>query len=119
MKNEATGVSRLISALGFSIKGLRRAYLQETAFRQEVWLATVLIPIAIIVGNSGVERALLIASVLLLCIVELLNTGIEAVVDRIGAEYHDLAGFAKDVGSAAVLIALVQLVVVWFLVIQG
>jgi diacylglycerol kinase (ATP) len=116
MKNEDTGFSRLVSALGFSTKGLTRALKQETAFRQEALLALVLIPAAIILGNSGLERAMLTASVLLVLIVELLNTGIEAVVDRIGDDYHDLAGYAKDVGSAAVLIALVQLVVVWVLI---
>jgi len=119
MKNEDTGVSRLISALGFSINGFKRALKSEAAFRQEVMLAVVLIPIALLVGDTGLERALLVASVILVLIVELLNTGLEAVVDRIGADFHDLAGYAKDAGSAAVLIALLQLVVVWVLIIFG
>lgn len=119
MKNEDTGFARLVSALGFSTKGLTRALRQETAFRQEVLLAVVLIPAAIFLGDSGLERAALVASVFLVLIVELLNTGIEAVVDRVSADYHDLAGYAKDVGSAAVLIALIQLVVVWVLILTG
>jgi len=119
MKNEDTGVSRLISALGYSIKGLTRALKTEAAFRQEVILAVVLIPTAIYVGNTGLERALLVASVLLVLIVELLNTGVEAVVDRIGADFHDLAGYAKDAASAAVLIALMQMALVWVLIIWG
>lgn len=116
MKNEDTGFARLVSALGFSTKGLTRALKQEAAFRQEALLAVVLIPAAIFLGDSGLERAVLVASVLLVLIVELLNTGIEAVVDRVSADYHDLAGYAKDVGSAAVLLALIQLVVVWVLI---
>lgn len=117
MKNEDTGISRLLSALGFSIKGLTRAARTEAAFRQEAILALILIPVAIIIGDNGLERAMLVASVLLVLIVELLNTGIEAVVDRVGDEYHELAGYAKDAGSAAVLIALVQLIIVWLLII--
>ncbi len=119
MKNEDTGVSRLISALGFSINGLRRALKTEAAFRQEAVLALILLPVAIFVGDNGLERAVLVASVLLVLIVELLNTGVEAVVDRVGSEFHDLAGYAKDAGSAAVLIALIQLAAVWFLIIIG
>lgn len=119
MKNEDTGVSRLVSALGFSINGLKRAIQREAAFRQEIVLAMVLLPIAMVVGDSGLECALLVASVLLVLIVELLNTGVEAVVDRVGEEFHELAGYAKDAGSAAVLIALIQLLIVWALIIWG
>lgn len=117
MKNQDTGLKRLFSAFQFSLNGLYRAVKSEAAFRQEAILALILLPLALILGNSGLERALLIASVLIVLIVELLNTGIEAVVDRIGDDYHDLAGYAKDAGSAAVLIALVQLVVVWLLIV--
>jgi len=117
MKNEDTGFSRLVSALGFSIKGLTRALKTEAAFRQEAVLAVFLLPAAIFFGDTSLERAMLVASVMLVLIVELLNTGVEAVVDRIGSEFHDLAGYAKDAGSAAVLISLVQLVLVWFLII--
>jgi len=117
MKNEDTGFSRLISALGFSMKGLTRAFKTEAAFRQEAVLALFLLPAAIFAGDTGLERAMLIASVLLVLIVELLNTGVEAVVDRVGSEFHDLAGYAKDAGSAAVLISLIQLAAVWLLII--
>jgi len=117
MKNEDTGFSRLISALGFSMKGLTRAFKTEAAFRQEAVLALFLLPAAFFAGDTGLERAMLIASVLLVLIVELLNTGVEAVVDRVGSEFHDLAGYAKDAGSAAVLISLIQLAAVWLLII--
>lgn len=119
MKNQDTGLKRLFSAFQFSRNGLYRTVKNEAAFRQEAILALVLLPLALVLGDNGLERAMLIASVLMVLIVELLNTGIEAVVDRIGNEYHDLAGYAKDAGSAAVLIALVQLVVVWLLVLIG
>jgi len=119
MKNQDTGLKRLFSAFQFSRNGLYRAVKNEAAFRQEAILALVLLPLALVLGDNGLERAMLIASVLMVLIVELLNTGIEAVVDRIGNEYHDLAGYAKDAGSAAVLIGLVQLVVVWLLVLIG
>lgn len=119
MKNKDTGFKRLLSAFQFSRNGLYRAAKSEAAFRQEAVVALILLPLAILIGDSGLERALLIASVLMVLIVELLNTGIEAVVDRVGDEYHDLAGYAKDAGSAAVLIALIQVFVVWLLIILG
>lgn len=114
MKNEATGFARLFAAFGFSLKGLQSTYRTEAAFRQEVWLAIVLLPLALLVGGSAFETAMLIATVFLLLIVELLNSAIEKVVDRIGDEYHELSGAAKDAGSAAVLLTLLLLVVVWF-----
>jgi len=113
MKNEATGFARLIAAFGFSVQGLKSTYATEAAFRQEVWLAIVLLPLAFFVGETAVEVAILIASVLLLLIVELLNSAIEKVVDRIGSEHHELSGAAKDAGSAAVLLALLVVAVVW------
>jgi len=113
MKNNATGVARLVAAFGYSLQGLKTTYTTEAAFRQEVWLTVVLIPLAWLVGSSPLEQAILIASVLLLLIVELLNSGIEKVVDRIGDDYHELSGAAKDAGSAAVLLALVLVTVVW------
>ena len=113
MKNNLTGAARVFAAFGFSVQGLKTAYHNEAAFRQEVWLALILIPAAFFVGSTALERALLIASVLLVLIVELLNTAIENVVDRFGAEYHELSGAAKDTGSAAVLVALLLLAVVW------
>ena len=111
-----TGLTRIIKAGIFSWQGFKAAYKHEEAFRQELWLAIVLIPLAIYVGDSGVEKALLASSVLLLMLVEILNSAIEAVVDRFGEELHELSGRAKDMGSAAVFLAVVILVVTWGLV---
>ncbi len=113
MKNPDTGIKRIISAGGFSLKGLSAAYRHEAAFRQEVWLAMVLVPAALWLGQTWLEKTLLISAVLVLLIVELLNSAIEAVVDRIGEEYHDLAGRAKDMGSAAVLLTMGLLILIW------
>lgn len=118
-RNKPTGFIRLWRALGYSISGFKGAYRDEAAFRQEVLLAVILIPLGIWFGKSGVERALLIGSVLLVLIVELLNSGIEAVVDRFGGEHHELSGLAKDMGSAAVLLCLVVLAMTWGLVLFG
>ncbi|HEX5538684.1 MAG TPA: diacylglycerol kinase [Methylophilaceae bacterium] len=114
-----TGLRRLCNAFGYSVAGLAEAYKNEDAFRQEVLIAAILIPIAIYLGDSAVARALMIASVLLVIVVELLNSSIEATVDRISLENHHLSKRAKDVGSAAVLISLVNLLVVWGLLIFG
>lgn len=108
-----TGLRRVWNALHYSLAGLRAAYRHEDAFRQEVWLAAVLIPIALLLPVTGVERALMIACVLLVVIVELLNSAIEAAIDRIGLENHDLSKRAKDIGSASVLVTLVMTAVVW------
>jgi diacylglycerol kinase (ATP) len=110
------GLTRLLLATANSMRGLRQCYRSEAAFRQEVWLACVLLPGGLWLGQNGVERALLVGSVLLLLVIELLNTGIEVVVDRIGVERHPLSGFAKDVGSAAVFFGLVLLFSTWGLV---
>ena len=114
-----TGLRRLLNAFGYSMAGIKAAYKNEDAFRQEVLMAIVLIPLAIYLGESGLEKAIMIASVLLVIIVELLNSSIEATVDRISLENHNLAKRAKDIGSAAVLISLVNLAVVWGLLIFG
>jgi diacylglycerol kinase (ATP) len=111
-----TGVRRLINAFGYSLEGFKAAFIHEDAFRQEVLLAIVLIPLAVYLGNSPLEQALMIASVLLVLIVELLNSAIEAAVDHTSTEHHALAKQAKDIGSAAVFIALLIVVVVWGLV---
>lgn len=108
-----TGLLRLRNALSYSFAGLRAAYRGEDAFRQEVLIACVLIPLALLLPVGGAGRAVMIASVLLVLIVELLNSAIEATVDRISLENHHLAKRAKDIGSSAVLVALVNLVVVW------
>ena len=110
------GLKRLWLATGHSLRGLRLSYSSEAAFRQEVWLAVVLLPLAFFLGESAVERAMLTGSVLVLLIVELLNTAIEAVVDRIGLERHALSGFAKDAGSAAVMLTLALVALTWGLI---
>ena len=108
-----TGLDRVIRATGYSIEGLAMAYRGESAFRQEFWLAVVMLPAALWVGNGWVETALLMASVLLVLIVELLNSGIEAAIDRVSFEIHDLSKRAKDLASAAVLLSLVLCGGVW------
>jgi diacylglycerol kinase (ATP) len=111
-----TGFRRIVNAAFFSMAGLRAAWRDEAAFRQEVLLCVVLVPAGVWLGQTAVERALLIGSCLLVLIVELLNSGVEAVVDRIGLEAHRLSGQAKDLGSAAVLLSLVLVVVIWGLI---
>ena len=111
-----TGLRRLINAFGYSMEGLSAAYKNEDAFRQELRLALVLIPLAAYLGHTVMERAVMIASVFLVIIVELLNSSVEATVDRISLDHHLLAKRAKDIGSAAVLLSLLNLVVVWSLV---
>jgi diacylglycerol kinase (ATP) len=108
-----TGWRRIWNALGYSMDGLRAAYACEDAFRQEVLLALLLIPLAFALPVSWLGRALMIGSVLLVLIVELLNSAIEAVVDRVSLENHHLAKRAKDIGSAAVLLALLNVLVIW------
>jgi diacylglycerol kinase (ATP) len=114
-----TGLRRLINAFGYSVEGIKAAYKNEDAFRQEVRLAVVLIPLAVYLGKTGIEQALMIGSVMLVIIVELLNSSIEATVDRVSLDHHKLAKRAKDIGSAAVLFSLVNLAVVWGLLIIG
>ncbi len=111
-----TGIRRLFRATGYSWAGLRAACQNEAAFRQELALCVVLTPLGLWLGEDGMERALLVGSLLLVLVVELLNSAIEAVVDRIGAEHHELSGRAKDMGSAAVLVALLNVVVIWALI---
>ena len=110
------GITRIIQASRFSWLGLRAAWRHEAAFRQEVGLAVILIPLGLYLGEGGVEKALLVASVLLLLLVEVLNSALEAVVDRFGGEHHELSGRAKDQGSAAVAVAIVIMAAVWGLV---
>ncbi len=114
-----TGLVRLWNAFHYSRAGFAAAFRNEDAFRQEVLLAAVLIPLAFFVSSNGIGRAMLVGSVLLVLVVELLNSAIEATVDRISTERHLLAKRAKDIGSAAVLLALVNLAAVWALVIFG
>lgn len=112
-----TGIKRLINALGYSLKGFKSAYKHEDAFRQEVLMAIVMLPLAIYLGHNGIDRALLAGSVILVLIVELVNSSIEATVDYISIDYHQLAARAKDIGSAAVLLSLTNMALIWALVI--
>lgn len=114
-----TGLRRVWNALHYSLDGLKAAYRHEDAFRQETRLALLLIPLALFLPASALGKALMIASVLLVIIVELLNSAIEAVVDRVSLEHHLLAKRAKDIGSAAVLISLINVTVTWGLVLFG
>jgi diacylglycerol kinase (ATP) len=111
------GLARILMAGKYSWQGIKTTYANEQAFRQEIYLSIILIPLAFWLGDSGIEIALMIACVLLVWLVEIINSAIEAVVDRIGEEPHILSGQAKDMGSAAVMIALINLVVVWGLLI--
>jgi len=114
-----TGLERLVNATRYSLAGLSAAAKNEDAFRQELMLAAVLVPAGLWFGATGIAKALLVASVLLVLVVELLNSAVEATVDRISLEDHLLAKRAKDIGSAAVMIALVNAVAVWGLVLFG
>jgi diacylglycerol kinase (ATP) len=111
-----TGLRRLVNATGYSLAGLAAAARHEDAFRQELMLAAVLLPLGLYLGASGMERALLAGSVILVLIVELLNSAIEATVDRVSLDDHSLAKRAKDIGSAAVMLSLVNVAVIWALV---
>ncbi len=113
-----TGLPRLIKAFGYSLAGLKAAFVHEAAFRQEVILSIILIPLALFLGANGIERALLISGLFVVLIAELFNSAIEAVADRISEEKHPLIKRAKDIGSAAVLVALCYTVLVWFLVLN-
>ncbi len=107
------GLQRIINAWGFSIAGFRACFKHEQALRQEVYALIPLIPMGLWLGNDGVERALLLFSLLLVPLVELLNSAVEAVVDRIGSERHELSGRAKDIGSAAVFLSIDMPAAVW------
>ena len=111
-----TGLRRIWNALSYSLSGLHAAYLNEDAFRQESLLAALLIPVALLLPQPGLAKALMIGSVLLVLIVELLNSAIEAAIDRISMDRHRLSKRAKDIGSAAVLIALINVLATWALV---
>ena len=116
MAGRALDAGRIVRAAKYSLAGLRSAAAGEAAFRQELVLAVILAPVAVWLGDTGVERALMIGVVLLVLIVELLNSAIEAAVDRVGTDFHDLSGRAKDLGSAAVFISLVSVPIVWVLI---
>jgi len=113
-KTGATGFTRIVNAAGYSWLGFKAAYRYEAAFRQELWLSIVLVPVALFFGPDYADKALLIASLAFILLVEILNSALEAVVDRHGDELHELAGRAKDMGSAAVLLAFLIAGLVWF-----
>jgi diacylglycerol kinase (ATP) len=115
-RNKPRGLTRLIRAFGNSLRGFIGAFREEAAFRQELALALVVVPAGLWFGRTGIERALLVAPMLVVLIVELLNSAVEAAIDRIGPEHHELSGLAKDIGSAAVFLAFVLLAAVWLLV---
>lgn len=114
-----TGLTRVWNAFFYSLAGLSAAYRHEDAFRQEVWLAVVLIPLSLVLPASGIGHALMVGSVLLVLVVELVNSAIEAAIDRISLENHRLSKRAKDIGSAAVLVSLINVVSTWGLVLFG
>ena len=111
-----TGFRRVVNATFYSVAGLRTAWRTEAAFRQECVAVVVLIPIGVWLGQSAVQRALLLCSCVFVLIVELVNTAIELVVDRVGTDHHELSGRAKDVGSAAVFTSIALAILVWGLV---
>lgn len=113
------GPKRLLMATRWSMQGLRAAWLHESSFRLEVVLVVVLAPLGLLLGDTGVERALLAASILLVLPIELLNSAVEAVIERYGPEHHELAGRAKDMGSAAVFLSLGCAALVWLAVLLG
>jgi len=113
-----TGLTRIIKATGYSWQGLRAAFKYESAIRQELLLLMIFTPIALLLDVSHVDKILLVASLVLVLIVELLNSAIEAVVDRIGTEHHELSGRAKDIGSAAVFVSLCLAIFIWFMIVM-
>ena len=110
-----TGLRRLMNAFSYSIAGTLAAFKHEDAFRQEVFLAVVLTPVALYFGETAIDQALMISSLLFIIVVELLNSSIEATVDRISVKHHKLAKRAKDIGSAAVFFSLINATFIWFL----
>jgi len=114
--NKPTGIKKLWSASIYSVEGFKACYQSEYAFRLEVWLGVVLTPLGYWLGESPVEKVLLITPIFLVLIVEMLNSAIEAVVDRISLEKHELSGFAKDVASAAVSISLIIFIFTWIII---
>ena len=117
-RDKPTGLTRIVRAFGYSMQGFRYAWREEAAFRQELILAILVVPAGLYLGRSGVERALLVWPMLQILLVEILNSAVEAVVDRSGLERHPLAGMAKDMWSAAVLLSFGMLGTVWLLILS-
>ena len=114
--NETGGLTRIVKAFGYSLQGFRACYRHEAAFRQEVWAALVIVPLGFWLGQDGIEKALLVGSWVLVMIVELLNSAVEAAIDRFGPEHHKLSGRAKDIGSAAVFLSISLATMIWALI---
>jgi diacylglycerol kinase (ATP) len=112
-KPNGAGFSRILKAMRCSILGFKAAYKHESAFRQELCLSLLLLPVSLYIANSGMQLALLLGALILLLLVEVINSALEAVVDRIGLEHHELSGRAKDLGSAAVFLAIFLCVTIW------
>ncbi len=119
MRPKMTGIARLIAASQGSVDGLAATFREEAAFRQELGAGVILLAVLPTLHRSGLENAVMVGSLLLVLMVELLNTGIEKAIDRVGYEDHPLSKFAKDAGSAAVLISLVNVPVMWGLILLG
>lgn len=118
-KPDHKGLSHVFKAFGYSMKGLKAAIQYERSFRLELIALVIMLPLALWLGSDAIERALLVASLLLVLIVELINSAVESVVDRISTEQHELSGRAKDIGSAAVFLALMNVLLVWGLILWG
>lgn len=118
-KHKNMGLKRIFKAYFYSVQGLKAAFRHEAAFAEELLVIAFMLPIGMWASNNNTERALLIGSLFLILITELLNSAIEAVVDRIGPEHHELSGRAKDLGSAAVLLTLVNGAIIWLLILCG
>lgn len=112
-KPNRKGLARIVAATQYSLRGLQAAYRNEEAIRQELWAGIVIVPLAFLIADSGVELALLLGSAILIFLMELVNSAIESVVDRISLEHHPLSGQAKDIGSALVMVALIIFATVW------
>jgi diacylglycerol kinase (ATP) len=117
-REKPTGIVRLLRAFGYSAQGFRHAWREDAAFRQELCLAALVIPGGLFFGHSGVERAILVCPMLQILVIEILNSAVEAAVDRSGTERNTLAGMAKDMGSAAVMLSFVMLGTVWYLILS-
>jgi diacylglycerol kinase (ATP) len=117
-REKPIGMTRFLRAFSYSFQGFAHAWREEAAFRQEVILSALVIPLGVFLGRSGAERALLVSPMLLILVVEILNSAVEAVVDRSGTDRHPLAGMAKDMGSAAVMLSFILLGTVWLLVLS-
>jgi diacylglycerol kinase (ATP) len=117
-RHKPTGFTRLLRAFGYSFQGFRHTWQEEAAFRQEVALSLLVIPAGLYLGRSGIERAMLVSPMLMILVIEILNSAVEAVVDRSGTDRHPLAGMAKDMGSAAVMLSFALLGTVWLLILS-